>query len=103
MMHREEFRKSSQSQESEDKTADEVTTSDRCAIPREIFNEVAVLASASKKTNCEVQVEVLRGWTELKKLQNECAQPQAQSGMIDANMLILNSAFLLFCMYYKPC
>jgi hypothetical protein len=24
-------------------------------------------------TNCEVQIEVLREWTELKKLQNECA------------------------------
>jgi hypothetical protein len=62
MMHREVRKKqvSSQSQGSEDKTADEVTTSDRCAIPREIFNEVAVLASASKNTNCEVQVEAIK-------------------------------------------
>jgi hypothetical protein len=64
-----------QSQESEDKTtADEAIKSERCAIPRQIYNEISTIASASKKTDCEVQIEVLRGWTELKKLQNECAQ-----------------------------
>ncbi len=50
----------------------------KLSIPRQIYNEISTIASASKKTNCEVQIEVLREWTELKKLQNECAQPQAQ-------------------------
>jgi hypothetical protein len=66
-------------QSPEDKTtADEAIKSERCATPRQIYNEISTIASASKKTNCEVQIEVLREWTELKKLQNECAQPQAQ-------------------------
>jgi len=48
-------------QESEDKTtAEESIQSERCAIPREIYNDIAVIASASKKTNCELQIEVLR-------------------------------------------
>jgi hypothetical protein len=75
MMHRAIRKK--QSQESEATTADEAIKSERCAIPRQIYNEISTIASASKKTNCEVQIEVLREWTEL-KLQNECAQPQAQ-------------------------
>ena len=56
-----------QSQESEDDkttTADEAIKSERCAIPREVYNEISTIASASKKTNCEVQIEALR-------LQNE--------------------------------
>ena len=60
------------------RTADEVTVGGRCAIPREIYNDIAVIASASKKTNCEIQIEVLREWTVLKKLENECAVSQAQ-------------------------
>lgn len=36
-----------QSQGSDDKTADEVTVGDRCAIPREIYNEISTIASAS--------------------------------------------------------
>ena len=77
MMHREAFRKKHVSSHSEDKTtADEAIKSERCAIPRQIYNEISTIASASKKTNCEVQIEVLREWTELKKLQK--VQPQAQ-------------------------
>lgn len=69
----------SQSQESEDKTtANEAIKSERCAIPRETYNDISTIASALKKTNCEVQIEVLREWTEIKKLQNECAQAEAQ-------------------------
>lgn len=80
MLHREAFRKrKSSSQSPEDKTtADEAIKSERCAIPREIYNEISTIASALKKTNREVQIEVVREWTEVKKLQNECAQSQAQ-------------------------
>jgi hypothetical protein len=69
----------SQNQPPEDnRTADDVTVGERCAVPRETYNNIAVIASASTKTNCEIQIEVLREWTELKKLENECAQSQAQ-------------------------
>jgi hypothetical protein len=37
-----------QESSSEDKTADDMTVADRCAIPREIYNDIAVIASASK-------------------------------------------------------
>jgi hypothetical protein len=77
-MHRAIRKKQSQGSEDDKTTADEAIKSERCAIPRQIYNEISTIASASKKTNCEVQIEVLREWTELKKLQNECAQPQAQ-------------------------
>jgi hypothetical protein len=65
MMHREAFRRRKQEQESpqssEDKTtAEEAIKNQRCAVPVEIYNDVAALASASKKTNCETQIEAIK-------------------------------------------
>jgi hypothetical protein len=76
MLHRQK-RVDSQNQSSDDKTVEEATVGDRCAIPREIFNDISIIASAQKKNNCEVQIEALTEWTEAKKLQNECAQLEA--------------------------
>jgi hypothetical protein len=68
MLHRESFKKaaenqsqSQQSQENENqRTTHEITVEERCAIPRKIYNDISVIASASKKTNCEIQIEVLK-------------------------------------------
>jgi hypothetical protein len=81
MMHREAFRRkrgeSQQSQESGDKTADEAIKNQRCAVPAEIFNDVAVLASASKKTNCEVQIEAIKYYANRQKLLSDCKTGEA--------------------------
>ena len=36
-------------------TAEEAIKSERCSIPRELYNKVEIIASRNKKTNCEVQ------------------------------------------------
>jgi|GEM_PF-4989263 len=41
-------------------TAEEAIKDERCAVPRELFQDVATLASASKLTQCEVQTEAIR-------------------------------------------
>ena len=47
--------------EQKEPTADEVTLGQRCAIPAPIYNQISVIASDLKKTNCEVQIEMLEG------------------------------------------
>jgi hypothetical protein len=75
-------------QSPEDKTAaaDEAIKSERCAILRQIYNEISTIASASKKTNCEVQIEVVREWTDLNYKMSVLNPRLEESGMIDANM-----------------
>jgi hypothetical protein len=69
----------SQSQPPEDnRSSEEVIKSERCAIPREVYNDIAIIASAQKKSNCEVQIEALKEWTGLKKLQAECTAAVAE-------------------------
>jgi len=55
-------------------TADEVTLGQRCAIPASIYNQILVISAGLKKTNCEVQTEVLGAFVEQKRLERECAQ-----------------------------
>jgi len=45
---------------------------DRCTIPRELFNDIAAIATASKKANCEVQVEAISYWLDCPKNRGEC-------------------------------
>jgi hypothetical protein len=59
-------------QSEDSRTADENTQSDRCAIPREIYNNITAIASVSKKTNCEIQTEVLNEYVERKRLESDC-------------------------------
>jgi hypothetical protein len=84
MMHREAFRRRKQGQEqespqsSEDKTtAEEAIKDQRCAVPVEIYNDVAALASASKKTNCEVQVEAIKYYVNRQKFISDCKTGEA--------------------------
>jgi hypothetical protein len=60
------------SQSEDSRTVDEITQSERCAIPKEIFNQISVISSAANKTNCEMQTEILGGYVESKRLENEC-------------------------------
>jgi hypothetical protein len=86
-MHRAIRKKQSQGSEDDKTTADEAIKSERCAIPRQIYNEISTIASASKKTNCEVQIEVLREWT-LKNYKMSVLNPRLrESQMRDANIL----------------
>jgi hypothetical protein len=47
------------SSKGEDKTADELIRDDRCAVPRELFKDVAALFNASNKTHCEIHQNTL--------------------------------------------
>lgn len=80
MLHREAFRRKraeNQSQPADDnKSSDEVTVNERCAIPRDIYNDIAVIASASKKTNCEVQIEAIKYYVDRAKLRQACRANQ---------------------------
>jgi len=57
----------------EEKTADQAIRDDRCAIPIEVYQDVAVLASAAKKTNCEVQVDAIKYYIDKTKLRSACS------------------------------
>jgi hypothetical protein len=39
----------------DEKTAEETIKEERCAIPRELYNDIAAIATATKKTHCEIK------------------------------------------------
>jgi hypothetical protein len=53
-------------------TAEEAIKDERCAVPRELFQDVATLASASKLTQCEVQTEAIRQYISKQKRISDC-------------------------------
>jgi hypothetical protein len=80
MMHREAFRRRKQEQESPQSSEDKTTAEEaikRCAVPVEIYNDVAALASASKKTNCETQIEAIKYYVNRQKLLSDCKTGEA--------------------------
>jgi hypothetical protein len=112
MLHRESFRKKQESQP-DDKTVDEITQSERCAIPREIYNNITAipqmklsnrkgvqsldrfimkfgqLLQLRKRPIAKYKLKYCENGRSL-KLQNECAQLQVQ-GMRDDR-----------CKYFNP-
>jgi hypothetical protein len=48
-----------QNSDGEEKTADAAIIEERCAVPREQFQDIARIASASRRTHCEVQTEAI--------------------------------------------
>ncbi|HXX95558.1 MAG TPA: hypothetical protein VEL11_00365 [Candidatus Bathyarchaeia archaeon] len=71
LQEKEESQSQSQPSSNDEKTVDEITINERCGIPREIFNEIEIIASTQKKTNCEVQIEIFGGYVEQKRLERD--------------------------------
>jgi hypothetical protein len=75
MMHREVFRKrDSQSQEEDNKTAEETVKDSGCPLPPNTENDLRIIAKQAGLTKCEQLEKFVVQGIEFKKLEAECAQ-----------------------------
>lgn len=67
-----------QEESRQQRTADEIIKDDRCVVPRELYNEIGIIASTNKMTNCEVQLSALNDFVERNKLASDCLSVKVQ-------------------------